>query len=78
MPTFLIPHLKEITSLTLHFLRSLQHITDQLEARALELASLQSKVEERNQSTLKEKQAMLEAKERDLKSISHPQFIFLK
>ncbi|KAG8190594.1 hypothetical protein JTE90_017859 [Oedothorax gibbosus] len=49
--------------------KSLQNLTEQLEARASELASLQSRVEERNQATMKEKQALLENKERDLKNL---------
>lgn len=47
--------------------RSLQYLSDQLEARANELASLENKVEERNQSTLREKQLFLDAKEKELR-----------
>lgn len=47
--------------------RSLQYLSDQLEARANELASLENKVAERNQSTLREKQLFLDAKEKELR-----------
>lgn len=47
--------------------RSLQYLSDQLEARANELASLENKIEERNQSTLREKQLFLDAKEKELR-----------
>ncbi|GFV19602.1 fas-binding factor 1 homolog [Trichonephila clavipes] len=51
--------------------RSLQHLTEQLEARTAEMASLQMKLEERNQETMREKQALLDAKERDLKNLQN-------
>ncbi|GFS35381.1 fas-binding factor 1 [Trichonephila inaurata madagascariensis] len=51
--------------------RSLQHLTEQLEARTAEMASLQMKLEERNQETMREKQTLLEAKERDLKNLQN-------
>ncbi|GFR00362.1 fas-binding factor 1 [Trichonephila clavata] len=51
--------------------RSLQHLTEQLEARTAEMASLQMKLEERNQETIREKQALLDAKERDLKNLQN-------
>ncbi|KFM61691.1 Fas-binding factor 1-like protein, partial [Stegodyphus mimosarum] len=49
--------------------RSLQHLTEQLEARTSELASLQARVEERTQAAFQEKQALLDLKERDLKAL---------
>ncbi|GFT60087.1 fas-binding factor 1 [Nephila pilipes] len=51
--------------------RSLQYLTEQLEARTAEMASLQMKLEERNQATMREKQALLDVKERDLKSLQN-------
>ncbi|XP_055931547.1 fas-binding factor 1 homolog isoform X2 [Argiope bruennichi] len=51
--------------------RSLQHLTEQLEARTAELASLQVKLEERNQVTMRERQAVLDAKEKDLRSLQN-------
>ncbi|XP_042904875.1 fas-binding factor 1 homolog isoform X1 [Parasteatoda tepidariorum] len=51
--------------------RSLQNLADQLEARTTELANLQAKVEERNQATLREKRALLDTKERDLKALQN-------
>ncbi|GIY25007.1 fas-binding factor 1 [Caerostris extrusa] len=51
--------------------KSLQHLTEQLEARTAELASLQVKLEGRNQATMRDKQALLDAKERDLRSLQN-------
>ncbi|XP_054715417.1 fas-binding factor 1-like [Uloborus diversus] len=49
--------------------RSLQNLSDQLEARAAELASLQVKIEGKSQAMLLEKQALLESKEKELKAL---------
>lgn len=54
----------------------MQYLSDQLEARANELSSLQDKVDEKNQATLREKQLLLESKEKDLKGKVY--FICLK
>ncbi|GBM73631.1 Fas-binding factor 1 [Araneus ventricosus] len=51
--------------------RSLQHLTEQLEARTAEMASLQAKLEERNQVTMRDRQALLDAKEKDLRSLQN-------
>ncbi|CAL1265503.1 unnamed protein product [Larinioides sclopetarius] len=51
--------------------RSLQHLTEQLEARTAEMASIQAKLEERNQVTMRERQALLDAKEKDLRSLQN-------
>lgn len=49
----------------------MQYLNEQLEARATELASLYNKVEERNANSLKERQALLDAREKDLKGTNN-------
>lgn len=59
----------EAISSTQVYAKSLQHLTDQLEARASELASLQLKVDDRHQRSLQERQNLLDAKDKELKEL---------
>lgn len=59
----------EAISSTQVYAKSLQHLTDQLEARASELGNLQLKVDERHQRSLQERQNLLDAKDKELKEL---------